>query len=91
MRFRPNDDMLGRYLDHRLYAKSLSGTERIAELYLCRSRLRQVRERIDQLLDGCGIQNFRNSDFGDSLLSLNANRRGRDDAASNRIGRFPAS
>jgi hypothetical protein len=52
------------------YTQSLFGTECIAHLYLCVSRLRQLRERISQLLYECWVQNFCNSDFGHGLLSL---------------------
>ena len=31
---------------------------------------KEFRERVDQLLDGCGLQNLHNSDFGHGLLSL---------------------
>jgi hypothetical protein len=62
--------MLGWPDDDRLYPKSLSRPERIAHLHIRRSPLRKFCERVDQLLDECGVQDFRSSNFGYRLLSL---------------------
>ena len=62
--------MLGFGDDRCLCAKPLFRPERFTHLYLRGCRLRQFRERVDQLFDECGLQNFHNSSYGRGLLSL---------------------
>jgi hypothetical protein len=62
--------MLGFGDNHCICAKPLFRPERVTDLYLRCCGLWQFRERVDQLFDGCGLQNLHNSDFGHGLLSL---------------------